>query len=285
MTDLPAQRRFFAEEVQIASNIRSALVVEALATVPRERFLPAGPWTIRSDADFGAAPRQTPDADPRHVYHNIAIAIDPARVLFNGMPGLICMAIDALSLGRGARVAHIGTGTGYFTALLGHCVGPTGRVVGVELDEQLAAQAKRNLASMPWIDLRQGDGSAPFTESFDAILVNAGVTHPLETWLDALAPGARMVVPLTASMPPMGNIGKGLLLLLTRTEASDALDVRVLTFVAIFSAVGIRDDALNAEIGKALAKHPFPPLKRLRRDAHERSESCWLHGPSFCFST
>jgi protein-L-isoaspartate(D-aspartate) O-methyltransferase len=285
MTDLSAQRRFFAEEVQIASNIRSPLLVEALAAVPRERFLPAGPWTIRSDADFGAAPRQTPDADPRHVYHNVSIAIDPARTLFNGMPGLIGMAIDALAVGRGARVAHIGIGTGYFAALLGHCAGPTGRVVGIEIDDQLAAQAKTNLASMPWIDVRHADGSAPFSESFDAILVNAGVTHPLETWLDALEPGGRMVVPLTASMPPTGNIGKGLLLLLTKAEAGGAVDVRVLTFVAIFSAAGIRDEALNAEIGKALAKHPFPPLERLRRDAHDRDESCWLHAPSFCLTT
>ena len=40
MTGLSAQRRFFAEEVQMVANIRSAAVVEALATVPREQFLP-----------------------------------------------------------------------------------------------------------------------------------------------------------------------------------------------------------------------------------------------------
>ena len=53
----------------MVANIRSASVVEALATVPREQFLPPGPWTVRSEADFGAPPRQTDDADPRHVYH------------------------------------------------------------------------------------------------------------------------------------------------------------------------------------------------------------------------
>ncbi|HTM25710.1 MAG TPA: methyltransferase domain-containing protein [Vicinamibacterales bacterium] len=284
MTDLAAQRRFYAEEVQIASNIRSARIVEALARVPRERFLPPGPWTIRSDGDFGAPPRQTPDADPRHVYHNIAVAIDPGRMLFNGMPGLICTAMDALGVEAGRRALHLGAGTGYFTALMGHAVSPAGRVVAIEADEALAAQAKANLAPMPWIDVRHGDGSAALDESFDAILVNAGVTHPLDVWLDAVSPAGRMVIPLTAAMAPMGNIGKGLMLLVTKTADADAFDVRVLTFVAIFSAIGVRDEALNAEIGKALAKHPFPPLKRLRRGPHERSESCWLHGASFCLA-
>ncbi|HYT77493.1 MAG TPA: methyltransferase domain-containing protein [Vicinamibacterales bacterium] len=282
MTDLAVQRRFYAEEIQIAANIRSPRIIEALASVPRERFLPPGPWTIRSDGDFGAPPRQTPDADPRYVYHNIAIAIDHARMLFNGMPGLICMAMDALGIGAGARVLHVGTGTGYFTALMGHCTEATGRVVGVEVDEPLAAQAKANLASMPWIEMRHGDATAALNESFDAILVNAGVTHPLDTWLDAVPGGGKIVFPLTAAIAPMGNIGKGLMLLLTKTPSPDAFDVRVLTFVAIFSAVALRDDGLNTEIGKALSKHPFPPLKRLRRDGHEKSDSCWMHAASFC---
>ncbi len=36
------------------------------------------------EGDFGAGQRPTPEADPRHVYHNFSIAIDPARKLFNG---------------------------------------------------------------------------------------------------------------------------------------------------------------------------------------------------------
>jgi protein-L-isoaspartate(D-aspartate) O-methyltransferase len=54
--------------------------------------------------------------------------------------------------------------------------------------------------------------------------------------------------------------------------------------VAIFSAVGIRDDAMNAELGRALQKNPFPRLTSLRRDAHDRDDKCWLHGSRFCLS-
>jgi protein-L-isoaspartate O-methyltransferase len=66
-----------------------------------------------------------------------------------------------------------------------------------EVDEALAVEARRNVAPFPSIEVRHGHGSAVIDEAFDAILVNAGVTHPLDVWLDALAPGGRMILPLT----------------------------------------------------------------------------------------
>ncbi|HEV3057608.1 MAG TPA: hypothetical protein VGY48_05135 [Vicinamibacterales bacterium] len=69
------RRRFYAEEVQATSNLKSAAVVDALAAVPRERFLGPGPWTIRGEADFLQPPRQTADADPSHVYHNLRLPL------------------------------------------------------------------------------------------------------------------------------------------------------------------------------------------------------------------
>jgi protein-L-isoaspartate(D-aspartate) O-methyltransferase len=286
MTDLSAWRRFYAEEVQTAAGLKSPQLVEALASIPRERFLPPGPWTIRSEADLaGGMPRQTPDADPRHVCHNVAIAIDASRNLYNGTPGLIGMAIDRLALKPGDRAMHIGAGTGYYSALMAHCVGAGGHLVALEADEQLAARAKANLAAMPWADVRHADGSQPFDGTFDAVLVNAGLTHPPDDWLAAVKRGGRMILPLTASMPAMGNIGKGLLVMLTRGEPDADWEARTVTFVAIFNAVGVRDEAIGVEVAKALQTMPFPQLKRLRRDEHAKGAGCWLHVPRFCLST
>ena len=293
-TDLDAYRRFFAEEIQITSNLRTPGLVEALATVPRERFLPPGPWTIRSEADFQAPPRQTPGDDPRFVYHNVAVAIDPARMLFNGAPGFLTVSMDALDLAPGRRVLHVGAGTGYYTALMARTVGPTGRVLAIEVDDALAAQATSNLSDMPWVDVRHGDSRDLGGATVDAILVNAGVTHPERVWLDALAPGGRLMLPLTAtlSMPgmpaasgPMANISKGLMVLVTRAVDDARFDARVVTFVAIYSAMGLRDDAANAELGRALGKMPFPPLRRFRLDAHDADSTCWCHTTHGCWST
>jgi protein-L-isoaspartate(D-aspartate) O-methyltransferase len=283
--DLAERRRFFAEEIEAIANLRSPALVEALAAVPRERFLPEGPWTVRSEADLQAPLRQTPDAEPRRVYHNLAIAIDAPRMLFNGAPSLLGMAIDALALGPAGRVLHVGAGAGYYTAIIGHVVGADGRVVGIEVDEALAGRAKSNVADLPWIEIRHGNAAGPLDEPFDAILVNAGVTHPEDAWLDAVAPGGRLIFPLTASMPAMGAIGKGPLVLATRSGDSQDWEARILTFVAIYSAVGLRNEAMNTELGRTLAKSPMGPIKRLRRDVHAVSPACWLHAPTFCLGS
>jgi protein-L-isoaspartate(D-aspartate) O-methyltransferase len=280
---LDLRRQCFADEIAALANLRTPGLVEALATVPRERFLPAGPWLVRTEADFGGPPRVTRDADPQHVYHNLAVAIDPSRQLFNGQPSLVAMLIDALGLAPGARVVHLGCGTGYYTALIARTVGARGRVTAIDVDGGLAAQARANLASMPWVAVHQGDGTAAL-EPADALLVNAGVTHPLAGWLEALRPGGRLIMPLTTSgIPGMGaNIGKGVVVLIARE--ADAMTARVVTFVAIYSALSIRDRTAEARVGEALKRMPFPRLTAFRRDPHERSEECWLHADTWCLA-
>ena len=73
MPDLMLGRRQFADEIAAIANLKTRALVEAFAAVPREQFLPPGPWFIRSDAD--RVGRLTADADPAHVYHNGSIAI------------------------------------------------------------------------------------------------------------------------------------------------------------------------------------------------------------------
>src|SRR5205823_4392206 len=139
--------------------------------------------------------RTTPDADPARVYHNVAIAIDAGRQLFNGQPATLASWLDLLDLAAGSRVLHIGCGPGYYTAVMAHAAGAAGRVLALDVDAPLAAAARRNLAPFPSAEVRHVDGAgAPFEEQFDAILVNAGVTHPLDAWLQALAPNGRMIL-------------------------------------------------------------------------------------------
>ena len=283
MSELAQHRRFFADEVAAVAAISTARLVDALADVPRERFLGPGPWLVRGEGDVFTGARRTPDDDPQRVYHNYSIAIDPARQLFNGTPGFVAALIDKLALVPGARVLHVGAGLGYYSALIGATVGPTGRVVAIEVDETLAGEARTNLACFPWIEVRAGDGKGPFEECFDAILVNAGVTHPQDAWLDALAPGGRLILPLTVSMPQMGTIGKGVVVLVTK-GLGDTWPVTVLNTVAIYSGIGLRDETLNTALGQALRQAFFPTIRRLRRDAHEHGAQCWLHGSTFCLS-
>lgn len=281
MIDQAVRRRFFAEEIEAVAHLRTPALREALAAVPREAFLPPGPWLVRGEGDVGGA-HTTPDADPRHVYHNCSIAIDASRQLFNGAPSVVAALIDALGVRQANGVLHVGAGLGYYSAVMAVMVGESGHVTAIEADAALADQARKNLGGMPWAEVLWGNAAAPLARAYDAVLINAGVTHPLDVWLDALAPGGRLVLPLTATMPAMGNVGKGLTILVTRS--SEAWEARPIGLVAIYSAVDIRDEQLNQRIGQALMRGVSPRLKRLRRDPHEPSPSCWIHGPTSCFA-
>jgi protein-L-isoaspartate(D-aspartate) O-methyltransferase len=221
--DLDLRRRFYAEELEAVCRLRSSALVDALASVPREQFLPPGPWTVTADVATGSGSglqaRVTADADPARVYHNIGVAIDPSRQLFNGHPGTIAPWIDALDVAPGGRVLHVGSGLGYYTAILAHIVGSGGRVVAFEADDVLANCARANLLPYTQVDARCGDASGQLAGPFDAVLVDVGLTHPLESWLDAVMPGGKPVLPLTSTIAAMGpNVGKGIVLLLTKQD-------------------------------------------------------------------
>jgi protein-L-isoaspartate(D-aspartate) O-methyltransferase len=280
-------RRFLAEEIRVSCNIRSPRVVDALATVPRERFLPKGPWTIRGIGDASAnSGRRTDDADPRHVYHDVAVAIDPARNIYNGSPSLIARWLDELGLDEGQRVVHIGCGTGYFTAIMGHVVGPNGRVDAMDVDADLAVRARMSLSDRPWVRVRHGNGTEDLPGSADVILVHAGATHVLDAWLDAMADGGRLLLPLTVELPGMpASIGKGLTALVTRRGDAWQLQMQSAMPVAIYSLKDVRDNRLEAALGQAMRTGALMKATRIRRDPHEPSASCVVHGATTCIST
>jgi protein-L-isoaspartate(D-aspartate) O-methyltransferase len=277
-------RRFYAEEIRYAANVSSPALVEAFARVPREKFLGPGPWKI-AGADLsggGAIYVPTEDADPRRVYHNVAIGLDPARNLNNGQPGSLAHWIDALDVKVGEHVFHLGCGVGYFTAILAEMVGPGGAVVASEVDAELAARARANLASYSHVTLRAGDGTGLEAGTFDAVLINAGVTHPDRSWLNLLSDRGRMIVPITISIGATG-LGKGVMARIVR-ENSNAFSARVITLVAIYSCTVARDAELEPLLGKAFATGTLMRMKSVRVDAHEMSETCILHRSDVCFS-
>ena len=171
-------RQHYAEELRFTAKLGSRAVVDAFATVPRERFFGPGPWRILSPMASGEY-WTTEDADPRHLYHDVLIAIDEERRLNNGQPSLWARMYDHLGLSQGDHVVHVGAGTGYYSAILADIIGRTGRVTAIEIDPMLAARAKENLAAgWPQATVVAADGFLFQPDRpADAIVVNAGVTH------------------------------------------------------------------------------------------------------------
>jgi hypothetical protein len=78
-------RHWYAAVLRFTARVGSPAVVDAFETVPRERFVGPGPWRILSPLVSGEY-WTTTDADPRHVYHDVLIALDEARGINNGGP-------------------------------------------------------------------------------------------------------------------------------------------------------------------------------------------------------
>jgi protein-L-isoaspartate(D-aspartate) O-methyltransferase len=284
--DLAARRRFFAEEVCAVAGVHDDALVDALAVVPREQFLGPGPWSVVViDALPSGTPyRQTPDADPKWLYHNQLVAIDPDRQLNNGHPSSLALWISSLTLKPGERVVHVGCGVGYYTAILAELVGPTGSVTAFEVDPGLAQRARTNLASRPWVEVVEGDGAA-VPPLFDALFVNAGCTHPRPEWLDGLAGGGRLLIPLTARVTPQHS--SGVLVRVVREPAG--FTAGITSRISIFDCVGARDpdesEAILAMMKAAAATATLPPMKSLVRAPHEPGPDCVLHTSRYCLSS
>jgi protein-L-isoaspartate(D-aspartate) O-methyltransferase len=267
-------RRTFAEELRFVAHLGDSRVVDAFAAVPREHFVGPGPWRIYHMSDGYWS---TPDADPRHLYHNVLVALDESTGLNTGQPSLWAGYFDRLGLRPGERVLQVGTGSGYFTAILAELVGPTGKVLGLEVNVPLAAAAQANLAAWPQASVRPVNGIVPIEGKWDAVIAFAGASAPPALWLDAIDTGGRALIPMT------GARQWGFMLRLERTGAG--FTARSVGSVGFFHCVGGRDEAEAEALTSAMANDPTcAQFKSLRRDPHEPDESCWLHGHGWCLS-
>jgi protein-L-isoaspartate(D-aspartate) O-methyltransferase len=281
MSDVTRRRAEYAQEVCSAGGVRSEALLRAFSTVPRENYLGPGPWRVLRPERLADGYETTPDADPVHLYQNALVAIDERRWLNNGHPTTLARFLGFLEIQAGDRVLHVGSGVGYYTAIIAEIVGPHGRVTAVEIDPTLATRARANLSSYSNVEVRKEDGGACDAGPRDVIFVNAGATHPQPLWLSRLASGGRLLFPLTVCQRP-GEIGVGYMLRVARTEAGFA--ARFVSWVGIFSCEGAREQDAERRLHRAYSRGQHELVRELRVDPHTADSSCWLHEVDWCLS-
>jgi protein-L-isoaspartate(D-aspartate) O-methyltransferase len=185
--DSTKQRRQLVGELERRELIRSDRVRNAFLAVPRELFVP----------EFAA--REGIQA----VYRDEAIPTKQGEygvaLSSSSQPAIMALMLEQLELAEGMRVLEIGAGTGYNAALLSLLVGRRGRVVSVDIDAQIAAEAHRTLSNLGYkIRIVHADGRAGFvkTAPYDRIIVTASSDAVPRAWFEQLADDGLLEVPL-----------------------------------------------------------------------------------------
>ena len=165
------QARFNMVEQQIRPwEVLDQDVLDLLFTVRREDFVPPA-YRSLAFADL-----ELPLAAGEHMW----------------APKLEARVLQSLKLMQQESVLEIGTGSGYFTALL---ASRASDVTTVEIDPALAASAAAKLARHGFANVRRevGDGAKGWGQELYDVIVLTGSTPLLpETFLSQLKPGGRV---------------------------------------------------------------------------------------------
>ena len=167
-------------------GIRSEAVLNAIARVPRERFIDEALWS--------------------RAYQDDALPIGHGQTI--SQPFVVARMIEAIlpvSAGKESRfkrILEVGTGCGYQAAVLAQLAD---EVYSIERIKALYDKARANLRPLriPNVRLALGDGylGLPDAAPFDAVIVAAAAPAIPEALVQQLKRGGKMIIPVGSSAP------------------------------------------------------------------------------------
>lgn len=259
-------RDFYARLIVAAAGVSSDAegLVSAFRSVPRERFVGSGPWSVFTPAGYV----HTQIDDAAILYQDIVVSLVEGGAINNGQPSLHAACLAALDLKAGETGLHVGAGSGYYTAILALLVGPQGHIHGYEIEPLLAERARQNLVGTSQVSMYCRSGCGAPLPACDFVYVNAGATHPADAWLDALNPGGRLLFPLTPSQ------GLGGMLLLTRVTV-DEFKAKFVCPAMFIPCVGCLDENLANKLSEAFQTGAIWWAGSLRRNTQPDASNCF----------
>ena len=168
-------RRTMIEEQIKARGVENPRVLEAMADIPRERFVPLD--------------------EAARAYDDRALAIEEHQTI--SQPYIVAYMTTALAVDPHSNTLEIGTGSGYQTAILAKL---TDQLHTIERLESLSEAAERRLEALgiTAVNFHLGDGSLGWPEyaPYDRIMVTAAAPSVPGALVDQLASEGIMIIPV-----------------------------------------------------------------------------------------
>lgn len=182
LSDIERSRYLMIQQQVRPWQVEDPAVLEALASVRREAFVPAA-YKSLAFAEF-------------------AIPLPAGQCMLT--PVLEGRLLQQAAVQPGERVLLIGAGSGHLAALLAW---RAQRVVALEIEPELVNLARSQLraAGVNNVDVRQMDGAlgSPAEGPFDVIVLAGSVYEVPQALLDQLKPGPGRLVALVGEEPIM----------------------------------------------------------------------------------
>ena len=173
--ELVRERQAMVDHQIITRGVKDPHVLAAMKKVPRHLFVPP------SELKFAYGDHPLPIEDRQTI----------------SQPYIIAAMTEALHLHNTDKVLEIGTGSGYQTAILAEI---TPHVYSIEYYPDLMEKARIHLHNLEYntIHLRSGNGILGWPEEapFNAIICTCSPTRIPPNWIEQLAEGGRMIIPL-----------------------------------------------------------------------------------------
>jgi protein-L-isoaspartate(D-aspartate) O-methyltransferase len=175
LTDYAAEREAMIERQIKARGIHEPAILEAFRSVPREEFHSPE----YADLAYGDHP----------------LPIEAGQTI--SQPYIVGLMIHAAEMKAGDNALEVGAGSGYAAAVMSRIAG---QVTAIERQPELVKVAQGRMQRLGFDNVRivEGDGTRGWEPEapYDAILAAASGSHIPPAWIDQLADGGRIVMPV-----------------------------------------------------------------------------------------
>jgi len=175
MIDFAAECEAMVERQLRRRGITEPDILDAFRAVPREAFVG--------------------EKYEHLAYGDHPLPIEAGQAI--SQPYIVALTIQAAEIKPGSKVLEVGAGSGYAAAVISRIAG---KVIGMERHHDLVDVARDRLKRLGYdnVEIVEGDGTrgCPDEAPFDAIVAAASGSHVPKAFLEQLADGGRIVMPV-----------------------------------------------------------------------------------------